>query len=90
MRKEYIANKRLNEIFKFEINELMKRKIQKVKSTLNFKNSDIFINVQKPQLTNLSINKKSNQIFNFNNENFINYRFIYFKPKKFEFRSMHK
>ena len=37
MRKEYIANKRLNEIFKFEINELMKRKIQKVKSTLNFK-----------------------------------------------------
>ena len=61
MRKEYILNKRLNEIFKYEMNQLMKRKIQKVKSTLNFKCPDIFNNAKKPQLTNtFSNNKKSN------------------------------
>ena len=59
MRKEYIPNKRLNEIFKYEMNQLMKKKIQKVKSTLNFKCPDIFINPKKHQLTNTFANKKS-------------------------------
>ena len=44
MRKVYIQNKRLNEIFKYEINQLMKRKILKVKSTLNFKGPKFIIN----------------------------------------------
>ena len=64
MRKEYIPNKRLNEIFKYEINQLMKRKIQKVKSTLNFKCPDSFINSKKHQLTNTFVNNKSN-LYNF-------------------------
>ncbi len=66
MRKEYIPNKRLNEIFKYEVNQLMKRKIQKVKSTLNFKCPEFFINSKKHQLTNTFANsKKSNyQIYN--------------------------
>jgi hypothetical protein len=60
-RKEYIPNKRLNEIFKYELNQLMKRKIQKVKSTLNFKCPEFFINSKKHQLTNTFANsKKSN------------------------------
>lgn len=60
MRREYIQNKRLNEIFKYEVNQLMKRKIQKVKSTLNFKCPDVFINSKKHQLTNTFSNKQSN------------------------------
>ena len=60
MRKVYIANKRLNEIFKFEINELMKKKIQKAKSTINCKMPDIFLNSKKPQLTNTFCNNRSN------------------------------
>ena len=60
MRKVYIANKRLNEIFKFEINELMKKKIQKAKSTIQFKCPDIFLNCKKPQLTNTFCTNKSN------------------------------
>jgi len=60
MRKVYIANKRLNEIFKFEINELMKKKIQKAKSTIQFKYPDIFLNCKRPQLTNTFCTNKSN------------------------------
>lgn len=60
MRKEFILNKRLNEIFKFEMNELMKRKTQKVKSTINFKCPKVFFNSKRRELTNVSVNKKSN------------------------------
>ena len=60
MRKLYIANKRLNEIFKFEINELMKKKIQKAKSTINCKMPEIFLKTKRPQLTNTFCNNRSN------------------------------
>ena len=61
MRKEYILNKRLNEIFKFETNELMKRRLEKVKSTINFKSPKRFINAKRNHLTNTFVNNnKSN------------------------------
>ena len=37
MRKEYVFNRRLNEIYKYETNELLKEKIKKTKSLLNIK-----------------------------------------------------
>ena len=86
MKKEYIPNKRLNEIFKFEINELMKKKIKKAKSTFNFKCPDIYLSPRKPQLTNNFRNNKSNYII-INDNNFIIYRAFYFKSKKLEFRN---
>jgi len=60
MRKEFILNKRLNEIFKFETNELMKRRLEKVKSTINVKCPKSFINSKRSQLTNTFANNKSN------------------------------
>ena len=59
MRKVYIQNKRLNEIFKYEINQLMKGKILKVKSTLNFKGPKFIINSKKHQLTNTFLNNNN-------------------------------
>ena len=60
MRKEYIQNKRLNEIFKFEMNELMKRKIYKVKSTIDFKCPEFFNNAKIFRIKRSIMNKKSN------------------------------
>ena len=60
MRKEFILNKRLNEIFKFETNELMKRRLEKVNSTINVKCPKSFINSKRSQLTNTFANNKSN------------------------------
>ena len=37
MIKEYVFNRRLNEIYKYETNELLKEKIKKAKSLLNIK-----------------------------------------------------
>ena len=65
MRKEYIQNKRLNEIFKYEMNQLMKKKILKVKSTLHFKGPKFIINSKKNQLTNTFLNNRSKyKLFN--------------------------
>ena len=60
MKKEYIQNKRLHEIFKFEMNELMKMKINKVKSTIDLKCPEYFNNAKIHKIKKSILNHKSN------------------------------
>ena len=59
MRKQYIFNKKLNEIYKFETNQLLKKKINKVKSLLNLKCPESYSSAQKQNLRNKFIKKQS-------------------------------
>ena len=52
MKKEYVFNKRLNEIFKYEVNEYMKKKIKKARSFINIKCPESFSSAQKQNLRN--------------------------------------
>lgn len=59
MRKQYIFNKKLNEIYKFETNQLLKKKINKAKSLLNLKCPESYSSAQKQNLRNKFIKKQS-------------------------------
>ena len=59
MRKKYIFNKKLNEIYKFETNQLLKKKINKAKSLLNLKCPESYSSAQKQNLRNKFIKKQS-------------------------------
>ena len=59
MKKEYIFNKRLNEISKYEINELMKKKLNSVKSYVNIKCPISFYKCKQRQLRKLYVKKPS-------------------------------
>ena len=52
MKKEYVFNRRLNEIYKYETNELLREKIKKAKSLLNIKCPESFSKVQQQNLRN--------------------------------------
>lgn len=62
MKKEYIYNKKLNEIFKYEINELMREKIKKAKSFVNIKCPESFSSARQQNLRNQFIKNPCKKI----------------------------
>jgi hypothetical protein len=59
MKKVFVYNKRLNEIFKYETNEYLKEKIQKAKSFINIKCPESFSSAQQQNLRNQFIKNPS-------------------------------
>ena len=64
MKKEYIYNKKLNEIFKYETNELMREKIKKAKSFVNIKCPESFSSVRQQNLRNQFIKNPCKKLYN--------------------------
>jgi hypothetical protein len=62
MKKEYIYNKKLNEIFKYETNELMREKIKKAKSFVNIKCPESFSSARQQNLRNQFIKNPCKKI----------------------------
>jgi hypothetical protein len=62
MKKEYIYNKKLNEIFKYETNELMREKIKKAKSFENIKCPESFSSARQQNLRNQFIKNPCKKI----------------------------
>ena len=59
MKKEYVFNKRLNEIFKYETNVLLRAKIKNAKSFINIKCPESFSSAQLQNLRNHYIKNPS-------------------------------
>ena len=59
MKKEYVFNKRLNEIFKYETNVLLRAKIKNAKSFINIKCPESFSSAQLQNLRNQYIKNPS-------------------------------
>ena len=59
MKKEYIFNKRLNEIFKYETNELLRAKIKNAKPFINRQCPESFSSAQQQNLRNQFIKNPS-------------------------------
>ena len=64
MKKECIYNKKLNEIFKYEINELMREKIKKAKSFVNIKCPESFSSARQQNLRNQFIKNPCKKLYN--------------------------
>ena len=64
MKREIIQNRKLNEIYKFEANELMKAKIKRAKSLLDAKCPELFIKLPKIFLNNKFFKIPSKKINN--------------------------
>ena len=62
MKKECIYNKKLNEIFKYETNELMREKIKKAKSFVNIKCPESFSSARQQNLRNQFIKNPCKKI----------------------------
>lgn len=59
MKKQIVYNKRLNEIFKYETNELLRERIKKAKPSINSKCPESFSCILQQNLRNQYIKNRS-------------------------------